>query len=213
MDSTEWRNKYFFLFFPPYFQVAQGSTDPKNQRRRTSKGCGFGPRTSTVTTWPLRAPASEDWNYPAEQGTNAKLLAAAAPIFWPDDYHDSPPPLHLPPWPFPPPLPTTSSPGHGHDSQIRHCKNICLMYQYQHTKHMLHVSASRCFSPLLQWPARWLCYPSAPPRPLPCRVDLYSWHYWTHFPSLTTSLTIQGDGRRTSNQRLWRRESQTEGGG
>lgn len=56
---------------------AQGSSDPKNQRRRISRGCGFGPRTSTATTWPLRAPASEVLYYglPIEQRkTNAKLL-------------------------------------------------------------------------------------------------------------------------------------------
>ncbi|CAF90730.1 unnamed protein product, partial [Tetraodon nigroviridis] len=35
--------------------VARGSTDPKSQRKRTNRGFGFGPRTSTATIWPLHA--------------------------------------------------------------------------------------------------------------------------------------------------------------
>lgn len=202
-----------FLFFSLYSQVAQGSTEPKNQRRRTSRGCGFGPRTSTVTTWPLRAPASEDWNYglPIEQRTNAKLLAAAAPIILTDDYHE---PHHLPTClparPRTPPTPCP--PGHNHDSQVRHYKNICLTYDISIN------TLNTCFMPLppaASPPAAVTGQVTlfSQPHPLPCLVDLYSWHYQTHFPSLTMSLTVQGDGRRRGNQRLWRRESRMEGGG
>lgn len=108
-----WINLLLLCVCVCFMQVIQGSTDPKSQRRRTSRGCGFGPRTSTATTWPLRAPASKDWNLPVNPETNAKLLAATAPILWLTTFtHHTPsscPPPHWPPIP-----PSLCPPGRKH---------------------------------------------------------------------------------------------------
>lgn len=103
-------------------------------------------------------------------------------------------PTCLPAQPYLPHCP----PGHSHDSQVLHYKNICLTYNISiSTLNTRFMPLPPAASPPAAVTSQVTLF--SKPHPLPCLVDLYSWHYRTHFPSLTMllSCTVMEDERAT----------------